>query len=97
MATNTTVLPMCITGDTLLDMREVSVRDLRNKGGQVLKRVARGETVLITMDGEPIAELRPIRRRALAAETIVERWRRLPPVDPAQLRADIDELFDTSL
>lgn len=97
MATNTTVLPMCITGDTLPDMRKVSVRDLRNKGGQVLKRVARGETVIVTMDGEPIAELRPIRRRGVPIDELIEQWRKLPNIDPAKLRADIDGLFDTSL
>lgn len=47
-------------------MDTVSVRELRNRGGQVLQRVAEGETLTVTMDGQPIAELRPVAGRALS-------------------------------
>jgi prevent-host-death family protein len=76
---------------------EVAVRELRNNGGEVLERVAAGEPLLVTRDGHPIAELRPIPRRPLPAATLLERWRHLPVLDPAQLRADIDDLLDSSL
>jgi prevent-host-death family protein len=78
-------------------MRTVSVRDLRNQGGRVLKRVARGETVTITLDGEPVAELRPLPRAGLLAAELVECYRHLPPMDPAALRADLDAILDTRL
>jgi prevent-host-death family protein len=78
-------------------MADVSVRDLRNKGGRVLKRVARGETVTVTMGGEPIAELRPVRRAGLAATTLLARWHELPAVDPVLLRADLDRVLDMSV
>ena len=78
-------------------MVRISVRDLRNKGGRVLRRVARGEAVIVTLDGEPVAELRPIRRAGLAASELVERRRNLPIVDPAALRADLDAILDTGL
>ena len=78
-------------------MVSVSVRDLRNKGGRVLKRVAKGESFTVTMDGEPIAELRPVRRRPLSATVLIERRRKLPRVDPVGLRADIDRVLDTSV
>ena len=78
-------------------MVRISVRDLRNKGGRVLRRVARGEAVIVTLDGEPVAELRPIRRAGLTASELVERRRNLPIVDPAALRADLDAILDTSL
>jgi prevent-host-death family protein len=77
-------------------MAEVSIRDLRNHGGEVVDRAARGEQITITRSGKPVAELRPL-RRALSAEALLERWQRLPSVDPASLRSDIDELLDTSL
>jgi prevent-host-death family protein len=76
---------------------EVAVRELRNNGGEVLERVAAGEPLLVTRDGHPIAELRPIPRRPLPAATLLERWRHLPELDPARLRADIDDLLDPSL
>ena len=78
-------------------MDSVSVRDLRNNGGRVLQRVAGGETLTVTMDGEPIAELRPVPGRALSATTLLTRWRHLPPVDHHQLRADLDRVLDASL
>jgi len=78
-------------------MAVVSVRDLRNKGGRVLKRVAKGEAITVTRDGEPIAELRPVRRSGLSAATLLARWHKLPLVDPVKLRADLDRVLDTSV
>jgi antitoxin (DNA-binding transcriptional repressor) of toxin-antitoxin stability system len=60
----------------------------------VLERVARGETLTVTRDGRPVAELRPIRRRSLQASALLQRWRRLPDVDAQKLRRDIDATID---
>ncbi|HUD39292.1 MAG TPA: type II toxin-antitoxin system prevent-host-death family antitoxin [Streptosporangiaceae bacterium] len=78
-------------------MSEVSVRDLRNHGGEILDRVAGGEAMTVTRDGHPIAELRPLPRRPLQASLLLERWHVLPAVDPVKLRADIDDLLDPAL
>ncbi len=78
-------------------MDNVTVRDLRNNGGRVLERVANGESLTVTLDGRPIAELRPLPGRALPAATLLARWRRLPAVDPIELRADLDRTLDASL
>lgn len=77
-------------------MAHVSIRDLRNRGGEIVDRAARGEQITITSSGRPVAELRPV-RPALSAEALLNRWRRLPDVDPAVLRADVDRLLDSSL
>lgn len=78
-------------------MTEVAIRDLRNHGGEILDRVAGGEAMTVTRDGHAIAELRPLPRRPLQAALLLQRWRRLPAVDLARLRADIDELLDPTL
>ena len=78
-------------------MAEVSIRELRNHGGDVVDRAARGEPITITRAGKAVAELRPVSHPPLVAETLLARWRRLPPVDPVALRADVDEFLDTSL
>lgn len=78
-------------------MDNVTVRDLRNNGGRVLERVANGESLTVTLDGRPVAELRPLPSRALPAEALLARWRRLPRVVAAALRADIDRTLDPSL
>ncbi|MGH2922742.1 MAG: type II toxin-antitoxin system Phd/YefM family antitoxin [Solirubrobacterales bacterium] len=44
-------------------MAEVSARDLRNHTRDVLDRVQRGESIEITVNRRPVAELRPARRK----------------------------------
>jgi prevent-host-death family protein len=78
-------------------MAEVAIRDLRNHGGKILDRVAGGEAMTVTRDGHPIAELRPLPRRPLQAALLLQRWRSLPAVGPARLRADVDDLLDPAL
>ncbi len=76
---------------------EVNIRELRNHGGDVVDRVAAGEHLTVTRSGKPVAELRPVARPAVKAEVLLERWRRLPHLDPDRLREDVDELLDPSL
>jgi prevent-host-death family protein len=78
-------------------MATVSVRDLRNHGGDVLDRVARGESVTVTRDGTEVAELRPLPRRGLTAQQLIDRRRHLPPLDPDTLRRDLDALINPQL
>jgi prevent-host-death family protein len=78
-------------------MAEATVRDLRNKGGEVLDRVLAGERVTVTRDGKPVAELRPVPGTRLDAHALVERFRRLPQVDPDRFRADVDAVTDQAL
>jgi antitoxin (DNA-binding transcriptional repressor) of toxin-antitoxin stability system len=77
-------------------MSKVSIRELRNHGGDVVDRAARGERITITRSGKAVAELRAL-RPSLSAEGLLTRWRRLPAVDPAALRADLDRLLDARL
>jgi prevent-host-death family protein len=78
-------------------MERVSVRELRNHGGEVLDRVARGAAVVVTRDGTEVAELRPRARRSPSAADLVSRRRTLPRVDPAALRRDLDAVLDADL
>jgi prevent-host-death family protein len=78
-------------------MADVTIRDLRNHGADVIRRVLRGERLTVTRAGEPVAELTPVPREGLDARTLLARWRHLPPVDPRRVRADMDELIDPSL
>jgi prevent-host-death family protein len=78
-------------------MGPVTIRELRNHGGDVVDRVERGETVTITRSGKPVAELRPVRKQRLTAEELLARCRRLPAVDPSALHADIDAVLDSRL
>ncbi len=78
-------------------MSEVTIRELRNHGAAVVDRVLAGESIVVTRSGRPVAELRPLRRRGLRAEELVERRRKLPRVDPEHLTRDVDALLESSL
>lgn len=77
-------------------MSSVTIRDLRNHGGEVVDRASRGEKIMITRAGTPVAELRAV-RPGLSAEVLLDRRRRLPEVDPGRLREEIDQLLDAGL
>lgn len=78
-------------------MAEVSIRDLRNRGGDVIDRVEMGERVTITRNGKPVAELRPLGHRPASLRVLIDRRRTIPRVDPHALRRDLDAIVDGSI
>jgi prevent-host-death family protein len=78
-------------------MTEISIRDLRNHGGEMVDRVAHGEHMTVTRDGRPVAQLLPIDRQPLSVQVLQQRWSKLPPMDPNSLRRDIDAVVDQEL
>ena len=78
-------------------MSTVTIRELRNHGGEVVDRVLAGETFTVTRSGAPVATLLPLRKRTLDRVTLLQRWRRLPPIDVEAFRNDVDSLLDSSL
>jgi prevent-host-death family protein len=41
-------------------MATIPQRELRNNVGEVLRRAERGERIVVTVDGRPVAELGPV-------------------------------------
>ena len=78
-------------------MAEISIRELRNHGGEVIDRVALGEEVTVTRDGKPVAQLRPLDKPPLSITVLLRRWAKLPAMDPEALRRDLDAAVDPSL
>lgn len=78
-------------------MSEVSIRELRNRGGEVIDRVAAGERVTVTRDGRAVAELRPLGKAAVPAAVLKRRWARLPALDADSFRRDVDRVLDPTL
>ncbi|MBM3660117.1 MAG: type II toxin-antitoxin system prevent-host-death family antitoxin [Actinobacteria bacterium] len=73
------------------------MRDLRNHGGEVVERARRGEPLTITRAGEPVAVLSALPPAPLMLDELRRRWARLPRVDPAALRGDVDHVIDPAL
>lgn len=78
-------------------MAEISIRDLRNHGGEVINRVEAGERLTVTRDGRPVAELRPLPSRAIRGSALLKRWSRVPAIDPRRLRSDLDKHVDPAV
>lgn len=77
---------MARCGDTatVTHMARIPSRDLRNHTAQVLRRVADGDTVTVTVNGEPVAEItkpRAARRPFMTRADVVLLHRRQGP-DP---------------
>ena len=80
--------------------KTIAQRDLRNDNARVIAAVAAGETFIVTRNGEPVAELRPIghtRRQFVPRAEIVWSGAHGPRIDAAQFRADLDRVVDPSL
>ncbi|WP_280296156.1 type II toxin-antitoxin system Phd/YefM family antitoxin [Nocardia abscessus] len=77
-------------------MKVITQREFRNNSAAVMNAVEAGETFRVTRNGVEVAEVRPVGRlRRRTAEELVERHRRLPRADYAQMRQEADEFFGT--
>jgi antitoxin (DNA-binding transcriptional repressor) of toxin-antitoxin stability system len=75
--------------------REITQRELRNRSGEVMRELDRGETFLVTRNGVAVGELTPVgRRRFVAAEAAISAFAGSPQVDPTRFRADVDRPID---
>lgn len=76
-------------------MKTISQREFRNQSAKVMDAVEAGETFIITRHGVEVAEVRPAQRprTEMTAEELVARHRKLPPIDYARMRCEIDEGF----
>lgn len=75
--------------------REITQRELRNRSGDVMRALDRGESFIVTRNGVPVGELAPLRRRRfVAVDAAVEAFAGAPTVALERFRADADELLD---
>lgn len=76
----------------------ISQRELRNDSGAVLRDVEAGETLVITRNGTPVAELRPLGpRRFVPRERLAQAAKTAPRIDFSRFRADVDSIVDQRL
>jgi len=79
-------------------VRTITQRELRNDSGAILRDVQAGQVILITRNGVPVAELRPLPpRRFVTRAVIADAARRAPRVDADRWRADLDAVVDQSV
>jgi prevent-host-death family protein len=75
--------------------RTITQRELRNQSAAVLREVQAGRTIVVTRNGTPVGELRPIRRnRFVPRAAIADAAHRAPRIDAARFRADLDAVIN---
>jgi prevent-host-death family protein len=80
--------------------KTIAQRELRNDNARVIDEVASGQTFLVTRNGVPVAELRPVqrpRRTFVAKEEIVSLASAGPHIDATNFRSDLDRIVDQGL
>jgi prevent-host-death family protein len=80
--------------------KTIAQRELRNDNAKVIEAVTAGETFVVTRNGEPVAELRPIRagrRVFISRDEVATLAAASVRIDRRRFRADLDQLIDQGL
>lgn len=77
--------------------RTIPQRELRNQNAKLMDAVAAGETFVVTRNGEPVAELRPVRAVRKTFITRADLASGSVRIDPDAFRSDLDSSIDQRL
>jgi antitoxin (DNA-binding transcriptional repressor) of toxin-antitoxin stability system len=77
---------------------DVTVRQFVADSGAVTRGLRQGHAYTLTLNGEPLAKMMPIRRRrAIPREEVLAIFAPAPVIDVEELRADLDETVGQDL
>jgi antitoxin (DNA-binding transcriptional repressor) of toxin-antitoxin stability system len=77
---------------------DVSVRQFVADSGSITRGLRQGRTYTLTLNGEPLARMVPIRRRrAVPKDEVLAIFATAPVIDADELRADLDETVSPDL
>jgi antitoxin (DNA-binding transcriptional repressor) of toxin-antitoxin stability system len=77
---------------------DVSVRQFVADSGSITRGLRQGRSYTLTLNGEPLARMVPIRRRrAVPKEEVFAIFATAPVIDVDELRADLDEIVGQEL
>ena len=80
--------------------KTIAQRELRNDNAKVIDEVVAGESFVVTRNGVPVAELRPLRalRRTMVPKSSIANFITTGPgIDAKLFRADLDNLINQDL
>lgn len=76
----------------------ISVRQFVADSGAITRGLRQGRIYTLTLNGEPLAKMIPIRRRrAVPKEEVLAIFATAPTVNVAELRTDLDEAVSQDL
>ncbi len=77
---------------------DVSVRQFVANSGSITRGLRQGRTYTLTLNGEPLARMVPIRRRrAVPKEEVLAIFATAPVIDAGELRRDVDVAISQDL
>jgi antitoxin (DNA-binding transcriptional repressor) of toxin-antitoxin stability system len=77
---------------------DVSVRQFVADSGAITRGLRQGQAYTLTLNGEPLARMIPIRRRqAVPKDEVLAIFATAPAIDPDDLRSDLDAAVDQDL
>jgi antitoxin (DNA-binding transcriptional repressor) of toxin-antitoxin stability system len=77
---------------------DVSVRQFVADSGSVTRGLRQGRSYTLTLNGEPLARMVPIRRRrAVPKEEVLAIFATAPAIDADELREDLDDFIDQEI
>jgi len=85
---------------SLIVSKTIAQRELRNDNAKVIEAVAAGESFVVTRNGVPVAELRPIqqtRRTFVPTAELAVLTATGPRIDRERFREDLDRVVDQGL
>ncbi len=92
---STIVLPQRGTVCYRAGVRTITEAQLRNESTAILRDVQSGHSMIVTRDGMPVAELKPVSpRRFVPRDEIARDAVTAPRIDAARFRADLDACVD---
>jgi antitoxin (DNA-binding transcriptional repressor) of toxin-antitoxin stability system len=73
----------------------ITQRELRNGSGKIMRALDGGESFVVTRNGVPVGELRPLpRREFVPSADVVAAFASAPRLDGRRFRRDLDALID---
>jgi antitoxin (DNA-binding transcriptional repressor) of toxin-antitoxin stability system len=80
------------------DSTDVTVRQFVADSGSVTRGLRQGHAYTLTLNGEPLARMIPIRRRqAVPKDEVLAVFSTAPVIDVEELRADLDAAVSQDL
>jgi antitoxin (DNA-binding transcriptional repressor) of toxin-antitoxin stability system len=76
-------------------VKTITQRELRNGSGKIMRALDRGESFVVTRNGVPVGELRPLPpRRFVSAAEVRAAFAAAPRLDRLRFRRDVDRVVD---
>jgi antitoxin (DNA-binding transcriptional repressor) of toxin-antitoxin stability system len=92
------VAPVAVRATVACMSEQISQRELRNDSGRIMRALDEGRSFVVSRNGRPVGELRPLHRdRFVDARVAVDVFRGAPSIDWERMRSELDGVVDQEI